>query len=106
MENDKIFADPTWAIVQLFGRKVIAGKISEVTIAGGDMLRVDVPEINGQAAFTNFYGHAAIYGITPTDEESGMHAVEHFRTRPVDKWTVPDRTALPPGFGDEEEIGF
>ena len=58
----------TWAIVELFGHQKIAGHISEANVAGTTMLRVDVPEVDGQAAFTRLYGGSAIYSITPTDE--------------------------------------
>lgn len=40
-----VFDEPTWAIVELFGHKVIAGEISEVDVAGTQMLRVDVPAV-------------------------------------------------------------
>ena len=32
-----VFEKPTWAIVELMGRQVIAGEVTEVTIAGAAM---------------------------------------------------------------------
>lgn len=94
-----VFDKPTWAIVELMGRQVIAGEISEVTVAGAAMLRVDVPGIlaNGQmdiSPYTKFFGATAIYAITPTDEGTARHAVEHLRVRPISPYEVPFR-ALP-----------
>lgn len=99
MVSEKVFSKPTWAIVELFGRQVIAGLISEVTISGCDMLRIDVPEVEGIAAYTKFFGNGAIYAITPIDEESALHAVEHLHVRPIKEWTIPAR-ALPPPMPD------
>jgi len=94
----KIFDEPTWAIVELFGHGITAGFIQEVTIAGTEFLRVDVPHIIGGntkfAGVTKFYGGGAIYAITPSDEDSVRHALGHMETRPVSKWTIPDKPAL------------
>jgi len=105
--SDKVFADPTWAIVELFGRQVIAGQISEVTIAGSDMLRIDVPPTMDIAGYTKFFGNGAIYAITPTDKLSAIHAVAHLHVRPVSEWTIPVRE-IPATVDDEEDeqLGF
>ena len=91
-----VFDKPTWAIVELMGRQMIAGEISEVTVAGVAMLQVDVPAIfeDGRKVlpeYTKFYGAAALYGITPTDEASAKHAVEHLRARPISIYEIPMR---------------
>jgi hypothetical protein len=96
-----VFDKPTWAIVELMGRQVIAGEISEVTVAGAAMLRVDVPAIfeDGQKVlpeYTKFYGASALYGITPTDEASARHAVEHLRVRPLNPYVIPTRVLTQP----------
>jgi len=93
---ETVFSEPVWAIVELFGRNVIAGEVSEVDVAGTQMLRVDVPAIDGMGPFTKFFGGTAIYAITPTDELSAMHAARTLRMRPVDKWTIPDRQLQAP----------
>lgn len=95
MSNDKVFSQPTWAIVELFGHNMIAGEISEVDVAGTQMLRVDVPAIDEIPGFTKIYGGGAIYAITPTDEAAAMYAVRSLRQRPIKAWVIPDRQ-LPP----------
>jgi hypothetical protein len=37
-----------WAIVEVFGHRRLAGRVSEVTIAGAKMLRVDVPGLGAR----------------------------------------------------------
>lgn len=79
-----------FAIVELMGRNIIAGRVSEMMIAGKGMLRVDVPAVEGTAAFTKFFSPTAVYAITPTTEEIATTAANRMRVRPVDIYTVPD----------------
>ena len=92
-ESVSVFAEPMWAIVELMGRNVIAGLIQSVAAAGTELLRVDVPTIDGYDGYTKFYGGSAIYAITPADEESVLHAVAVTKPRAVKEWTVPTREA-------------
>ena len=80
----------TWGIVEVMGHKVVAGYLSEETIAGCSMLRIDVPDTSRISKFTKFLSPSAIYGITPTDEGTAKAAAEKFQARPVDAWTLPD----------------
>jgi hypothetical protein len=79
-----------WAVVELFGHNVIAGRVSEQTIGGATFVRVDVPEIEDRPAFTKFFGGAAIYAITPTGEAEARAACERLRVRPVQPYVIPD----------------
>ncbi|MBN1485620.1 MAG: hypothetical protein JXA37_12975 [Chloroflexia bacterium] len=98
-EETKAFAEPTWAIVELFGHNVIAGQVSEVTIAGGPFLRVDVPvgdQVAGDPlAYTKFFHANAIYAITPSGEKEARQAASRIRGRPIATWIVPDPPRLP-----------
>jgi hypothetical protein len=91
--SEKVFEG--WAIIELFEHQKIAGLCSEQPLAGTNMLRVDVPAVNRNQAFTRFFGGSAIYSITPTDEATVMTALGSIETRPVDRWVVPDRAAIP-----------
>ncbi len=87
--------EPTWAIVELMGRNVIAGRISEEVIAGVAMLRVDVPACEEQPEYTKFYSGAAVYGITPTDEETATRAINRLRIAPIAPYIVAPERQLP-----------
>jgi len=91
-----------FAIVELFGHQIIAGKVSEQVIGGQGFVRVDVPTNDAQEGFTKFYGAGAIYAITPCDEETMLTAVAGLRQRPIDVWKLrlPQLTA---SAGDREE---
>jgi hypothetical protein len=77
-----------YAIVELFGHQVIAGKVSEEVIGGQGFVRVDVPAIDGQDAFTKFYGAGAIYAITPCDQDTAFAAVVGLKKKPIDVWNL------------------
>jgi len=102
----QVFGEPVWAIVELMGRHVVAGEVSEVTVGGAAMLRVDVPAVEGEAvACTKFFGGSAVYAITPVGEAEAREAIRRLKVRPVHIWVVPDRPALPPSVSDSEVLG-
>lgn len=79
-----------WSIVELMGHNTIAGFVSEQTIAGVAMLRIDVPQVDeDHPAFTKFVSGSAIYGITPTTEDIALHAAAKLRVRPISPYVVP-----------------
>jgi len=79
-----------WAIVELMGHAVLAGYVTQESIAGTAMLRIDVPEVEGQPGFTKYQSGGSIYGITPTTEESARTAADNIKVRPVQLWIVPE----------------
>lgn len=86
-----------WALIELFGHAKIAGKVSEQTIGGCSFLRVDVPSIDDQPAFTRLFGQGAIYSITVTDEQTATAAARHWQPRPMDTWTIAEVARQLPG---------
>jgi hypothetical protein len=80
----------TWAVVELFGHQMIAGKVSEQVIAGQGFVRVDVPEAGEVKAFTKLYGAGAIYAISPTTEEICRHITKERQPVPISRFELPD----------------
>lgn len=90
MNTDSKTAFEGHAIVELMGHNVIAGFVSEETIAGIAMLRVDVPQVDEEhPPFTKFFSGGAVYGITPTTEDVARHAAMKLRVRPISPYVVP-----------------
>jgi hypothetical protein len=81
MQDEKF---ETWAIVEIFGHQIIAGKVSEQVIGGQGMLRIDVPQTSDRESFTKFYGMDAVYCITPVEEQTAIAAAQQFSSRPYD----------------------
>lgn len=84
----------TWAILELFGHQVIAGRATEQTIGGCPFIRVDVPECDGQPAFTRFFGNGAIYSMTPVSEEVARYAIQRSTPRPVSAYGLIPATTI------------
>ena len=82
-----------WAVVELMGHRRLIGFASDVEIAGGKLLRVDVPENNGQPAYSQFYGAGAIYCLSPVSEEAARAMLTRANTKPWYAYEIP--TALP-----------
>ncbi len=78
-----------WAIVEIMGRKVVAGYVSQSVQFGLPMLRIDVPATSAFPAFTQEYGAQAIYAITYVSEEVARMTAEANKINPVAVY-VPD----------------
>ncbi len=99
---------PQFAIVELFGHGRIAGRISEQTFGGAELVRVDVPEVsytdheyvNGERqptrhtipAHTRSFGAKAVYSINWCDEAAAIAAAHAIRDRPLSTYSL--RTVL------------
>ena len=77
-----------WAMVELYGHQRIVGMVMESTIGGCSFVRVDVPETNGQKAFTRYFGNNAIYSINPITEEIARSLLKNFRNVPVSAYDL------------------
>lgn len=95
MEQQVASGYESWAILELFGHTVIAGFVSEETMFGAKLLRIDVPTVDEQhPGFTKYYGGAAIYGMTPTTEAHARAAAAQIRVRPVTLYVLPEPKRL------------
>ena len=94
-----------WAVVELMGHQRIAGKTTEQTIAGAALLRVDVPAVDGQAAFTRFFGPSAIYSIIPTTEQIARRVAASLRAVPISRFDLPALPAPATEGGDDSAGG-
>jgi hypothetical protein len=79
-----------WAIVELMGHRRLAGFVTEAEIAGGKMLRLDVPAAPPAAGgITQFYAVGALYALTPTTEEIARGVAAHAIPAPVQRFELP-----------------
>lgn len=83
-----------WAIVEVLGHNQYSGRVTEQTVGGAAMIRVDVPAMTYdvgwdgeknfyQPAFTKLLSAASIYAITPCSEEVAREAAQKFRATPM-----------------------
>lgn len=98
--SEKLFNQP--CIVEIMGFNQVAGWVTEETIAGAAMIRVDVPTTAYQPGFTKYFSSSAIYAITPVTEELAHAAAEQMRVIPVQVY-IPPTNQLPAG-GEEPDF--
>ena len=92
-----------WAIVELMGRRQTAGLIKEVDMAGCRVLRIDTPAPDSDEILaTQFYGGAAIYCVTPCQEEIGRKLIAER------SYSMPAavRLAIPKPAGQQAALGY
>jgi len=86
--------DQQWAIVEVMGHSVYAGRVQPDTSMGVPMVRVDVPEVDGAPGFTKLLAPGSLFGITPCSQELATETARRYRTRPVSILDLPARPAL------------
>ena len=84
----------TWAILELMGHRRLAGFLTEQTIAGAGLLRLDIPAAGDASAVTQFYSPQAVYCITPCDEAIAREMAKQCAYEPVNRWEL--KALLPP----------
>ena len=83
-----------WCVVELFGHQRIAGRVTEQTIGGCAFVRVDVPAVGDNPAYTRLFGNGAIYAINPVTEEIARAAATSYRVVPVSPYDIPELRAI------------
>lgn len=82
-----------WAILELMGHRRLAGRLSEQTIGGAALIRIDIPS---QPPVTQFYGGAAVYCITPTTEDIATAVARRTQEAPVHRYELAHLLAPEP----------
>jgi hypothetical protein len=82
-----------WGIVELMGHQRTAGRLSERSIAGSNLLQVDVP-VSDTEFRTTFYGGSSIYALHPTDEKSARLMAKSLGQRPVYAYDIERQARL------------
>lgn len=108
-----------WCIVEIMGHVRFAGLVTEETLFGTALCRIDVPETTTpdgtpRQAFTKLFGAAAIYGVTPVSEETARMAAQQIAAQPMHEWDVreaykrlPLASEQPVSAGDPiEDFGY
>lgn len=93
-----------WAVVELMGHRRLAGYVKQVEQYGAVMLRLDVPEVDGRGAVTQFYGGGSVYCLTPTTEEIVRAVCRKDHPAPVSRYELPAPKPAPvPTYDDEPD---
>jgi len=76
----------SYALVEVFGHTQLCGLVTEQTIAGVSMVRIDVPKTKSTPSFTKYHHPSAIYGITPIDKEYAERMAEKMEIQPINDY--------------------
>jgi hypothetical protein len=69
MEGEERTAfEPGWCVLELMGHRRLGGYVSEASVGGAGLIRIDIPGGEEVPGCTQFYSPAALYCITPTTE--------------------------------------
>lgn len=77
-----------WCVIGLFGHQKLAGRVSELNLAGGNFLQVDVPETTHSPAFTRIINPSAVYDINPVTKEVAEMYAENLQVKPIETWDI------------------
>lgn len=90
-----------WCVMELMGHVRLGGYVTETTLAGMGVLRIDIPEIEGSPASTQFVPPSTLYRLTPVTEEIARAVAAKNRPQPISYWEMPK--ALPAGTGGTDD---
>jgi len=80
-----------WCVVEVMGRRMYGGRVTEQTLGGATFIRVDVPENAsvGRSAFTKLLTAGSIYAITPCSEETARRFAALSSDGPMHVYEAP-----------------
>lgn len=79
-----------WCILEIMGHRKIGCRVTETTIAGTGMLRVEIPD--GDKMVTQFYRPESVYCITPTTEDLARKFASRHFAAPISRYELPSET--------------
>lgn len=97
-----------WAIVELMGHNKTAGYVSEGSVGGVPLMRLDV-QTTDERHVTQYYGEKALYCVTPSTEEICKAFAERHAPAPVSRFELPALSGPqpePPDFSAPEFPDF
>lgn len=72
-----------FALIEIFGHRRLAGRVTEQSIGGTNLLRVDVPATQSHPAWTTFIGGSAIFSLSIASEDICRRHAEYLKCSPV-----------------------
>ncbi len=81
----------SWAILEVMGHVRLAGYVSEESIAGQAMIRIDVPARENVPEFTRYFGASSIYSLSPVTEEVARSVASRCDTVPVRSFDLSEQ---------------
>jgi hypothetical protein len=94
--------DFSWVLLELMGHRRRIGLAREEEIAGGMMLRIDIPT-DGEDYATEYYGASSIYSLRPISEEMAKDHFARQDPRPARPVTYKPESQIEHHHDDDDE---
>lgn len=85
-----------WAILEILGHRRLAGRVSEVQVAGAGFLRIDIPV---DPPMSQLYSPGSVYAISPVAEEVARRVAARYAPTPIHRWELD-----PPAHAEVEDM--
>lgn len=74
----------TYAVIEMLGHRVVAGRVQECKRFGVEGTLIDVPAVDGAAGWQTFVAGNSIYAVTPCTAEQAAGYLQRNYARPPD----------------------
>lgn len=93
----------SFAVIEMMGHRKIVGLVTESDISGGQLLRVDVLNADGEPERTEYIGVGSIYCLTIVSEEAAKAIAVRNSPKPAWAWNLPQPPQLQSGDAEARE---
>lgn len=78
-----------FAVIEMLGHRVVAGRVQECKRFGVEGTLIDVPAADGSPAWQTFVAGSAIYAVTPCSQAQALAYIQHHYQRPPQYLQLP-----------------
>src|SRR5262245_27464076 len=96
MENNgtvPVTTEGEWSILEVMGKVRLGGFVSEQAKFGVPMIRIDIPNAQGEFILTKFYHPQSLYSLTPVAKEIAIAVAAYNDPKPAHAWELKQLNA-------------
>jgi hypothetical protein len=86
--NAKVTTEGEWSILEVMGKVRLCGFVSEQAKFGVPMIRIDIPNPQGEFILTKFYHPNSLYSLTPVAKEIAIAVAVYNDPKPAHSWEL------------------
>lgn len=95
----------SWAVVELFGHRTLAGEVGEAYMFGTTLMRIAIPGPQGEPPDVQYYGGSAIYSLSPCSEAHARLVADRLRPVTLTPRLIAGITDAPDPWNDGTDEG-
>lgn len=86
--NPKVTTEGEWSILEVMGKVRLGGLVSEQIKFGVPMIRIDIPNAEGETILTKYYHPNSLYSLTPVAKEIAIAVAAYSDPKPATAWEL------------------